>query len=483
MECPRQFNSDTCGDGVRTGSIIVLVIALGLLWPWGAMATSLGQERKVPQKIEPGTCLNAKCHGELAKGAAVHEPVSNKECDICHEQDDEEIHEFVYIDKGTELCYGCHSDQTKKKKFTHPPLKDKNRPCLACHDPHAGGPGLIKASSTAQLCIQCHKYMSSEGQSHQSGKAKGCVSCHDSHASDSPKYLRQPLPGLCLTCHEDLKESMTAGGVVHGPVAGGCVTCHDPHQIRSGKALKAKSPELCMTCHEHFNESLSAMSTRHPMLLTGDGCQRCHQPHVGQRRNLLSKVSQDLCLSCHSKDIKTASGRTIPSRTYLTDKDVHRHGPLASSNCARCHEPHGNGGFRFLRKAYPSTFYSPYSTEAYGLCFSCHDSALVTAAKTSGATNFRDGDLNLHYVHVKKPQKGRTCRVCHDAHASENVYLIRDSIQFGEWKLPIDFDKTDDGGTCAAGCHAVKTYSRAGKAASEADADAPAAKKSGKSAQ
>ena len=482
MGRPGESNNDAYHDGARAVSVILLVMALAMLCPWRT-ATLLAQDRKAPERIKPGTCLDAKCHGELAKGAAVHKPVSKKECDICHEQDDEEIHEFVYIDQGAELCYGCHSSKTEAKKFTHPPLKDKKRPCTACHDPHAGAPGLIKASSTAELCLQCHKYMSSEGLYHQSDKAKGCVGCHDSHASDSPKYLRASLPGLCHSCHEDLKQSMTSGGVVHGPVAAGCVVCHDPHQIRSGKALKAEGSKLCMNCHEHFNKAFLAMSTRHSMLLSDKACSRCHQPHVGQQENLLSAVSKDLCLSCHSKDIKTADGRLIESRAYIADKDVHRHGALASDNCAFCHEPHGNGGFRFLRKSYPSTFYSPYDADTYGLCFSCHDSALVTAATTSGATSFRDGSRNLHHVHVKKARKGRTCRVCHDAHASKNPHLIRNSIQFGKWKLPIGFAKTDSGGTCAAGCHAVKTYSRTVKAASEAHAGEPTAKSPGKSAQ
>ena len=34
-------------------------------------------------------------------------------------------------------------------------------------------------------------------------------------------------------------------------------------------------------------------------------------------------------------------------------------------------------------------------------------------------TGFRDGDVNLHYLHVNREEKGRTCRTCHEMHGSD----------------------------------------------------------------
>ena len=74
---------------------------------------------------------------------------------------------------------------------------------------------------------------------------------------------------------------------------------------------------------------------------------------------------------------------------------------------------------------------------------------------------FRDGDLNLHWVHVNR-EKGRTCRACHEVHASSNPFHIRDSVPFGrdKWELPINYEINDTGGSCAPGCHSAQIYSR-----------------------
>ena len=105
-------------------------------------------------------------------------------------------------------------------------------------------------------------------------------------------------------------------------------------------------------------------------------------------------------------------------------------------------------------------FYAPFHVEDYALCFSCHSQDLVLTKETSNLTDFRNGDLNLHYLHVNKPQRGRTCRSCHATHASNLPKHIRESVPFGTWSLPIEFKKTQTGGSCAPGCHLPKKYDR-----------------------
>ena len=84
----------------------------------------------------------------------------------------------------------------------------------------------------------------------------------------------------------------------------------------------------------------------------------------------------------------------------------------------------------------------------------------MTEAETTTVTDFRDGSRNLHFVHVNKTRKGRTCRACHETHASRRPNHIRESVPFGNWQLPVNYEKTDDGGSCAPGCHRPETYSR-----------------------
>ena len=83
-----------------------------------------------------------------------------------------------------------------------------------------------------------------------------------------------------------------------------------------------------------------------------------------------------------------------------------------------------------------------------------------------GITGFsqqtEDGLLNLHYLHVNKQDKGRTCRACHEVHASKRPAHIRESVPFGKnnWPLEINFTQHKDGGSCAPGCHKAQEYHR-----------------------
>ena len=79
--------------------------------------------------------------------------------------------------------------------------------------------------------------------------------------------------------------------------------------------------------------------------------------------------------------------------------------------------------------------------------------------RTLADTEFRNGNLNLHYRHVNRP-KGRTCTACHTPHGSRQKKLIREAFGFGDRTLPIQYEKTETGGTCATACHGPVSYDR-----------------------
>ena len=83
----------------------------------------------------------------------------------------------------------------------------------------------------------------------------------------------------------------------------------------------------------------------------------------------------------------------------------------------------------------------------------------ITDKSGVGLTRFRDGEVNLHRLHVNR-EKGRTCRACHEVHASKNPFHIRDAVPFGGrgWQLEIRFKKAETGGSCAPGCHVERAY-------------------------
>ncbi|MCP4093980.1 MAG: hypothetical protein GY747_11075 [Planctomycetes bacterium] len=81
--------------------------------------------------------------------------------------------------------------------------------------------------------------------------------------------------------------------------------------------------------------------------------------------------------------------------------------------------------------------------------------------KTSAVTDFRNGDTNLHFVHVNSC-KSRSCNICHDPHATESSHMIRSSYAFdpSHWDLAIGWKDSVNGGRCAAGCHTAFEYDR-----------------------
>ena len=89
----------------------------------------------------------------------------------------------------------------------------------------------------------------------------------------------------------------------------------------------------------------------------------------------------------------------------------------------------------------------------------CNGNSKIVLAESSTSTGFRNGDVNLHFVHVNK-EKGRSCRACHHEHASNQAKHIRDSVPFGRWTMKTEFTKTETGGGCMTGCHLPYKYDR-----------------------
>jgi len=439
------------------------------------ISTLLGQQRQAPQTIKAGSsCLAKQCHASLRTGPVVHGPLAEGDdaCQLCHEGDGNR-HAFSYPATGSELCYSCHESVTEKK-LVHAPLKDKETACTICHNPHSSlSKQLLNFKSTNDLCLSCHKEVAQGGMYHDAEKIAACTSCHQPHSSDTGSYLRGKSPDLCYSCHNDLKDTITEAAMVHGPVGLGCSSCHDAHRELAGKGLAKTAPDLCVDCHDDFKPTVAQMSSRHHLLLEEKNCSRCHEPHAGKFEQLLLGDSQSLCLSCHGEEVKSADGRVIASLKEVLAEDLHRHGPGKSLDCAVCHEPHANKQYRFFRGQYPQTFYSPYSPQAYSLCFTCHDESLATAVKTDEATEFRNGQTNLHYLHVNKKRKGRSCRTCHAWHVSKNPQLLRESVPFGQWRIPINFRATDNGGSCSPGCHQSKAYDRVNTVSDDGPSNVP----------
>ncbi|HZX94161.1 MAG TPA: cytochrome c3 family protein [Myxococcales bacterium] len=341
-------------------------------------------------------------------------------------------------------CLACHG-ALAVKKIVHPPVK--NGLCVACHEPaDEHSHRFVMRQEDKRLCTQCHAGRSNEAVLHNPVVQGLCLACHDPHQSDNLARLRKPVKDTCTTCHPSKRLEDAHAATKHGALDPEqnpkvCVACHDPHQSPYAKRLKADPP-------------------------------------------------MEVCLTCHDKPLQSPTGPLLNMKAWL---DQHpetwmRHGPVREGQCQLCHNPHGTDNLRMLRAPFPRDFYAPLEApeETYALCMGCHDRRLLQERylkdkagphrevewtereegkrlTREGITGFRNGDENLHWRHVNKPDKGRTCRACHDFHASNNPKHIRETTKFGNWEFKLNYRKTETGGGCSPGCHVERHYDRVTK--------------------
>jgi predicted CXXCH cytochrome family protein len=283
--------------------------------------------------------------------------------------------------------------------------------------------------------------------------------CHNPHASSiSPLLLGEGLD-LCGDCHEEVAEGIETAEYVHDPVEEGCIDCHGPHGGPYPKMLMAEKRQLCNECHDDVVEAAETSEVDHAAVLTEDECLNCHSPHAANNASNLKQPQRELCLGCHDRPVESG-GSVLTDMKGLLLKNKEWHKPIVEDGCSGCHQAHGSQNARLLAEPYPARFYIEFSIEEYALCFSCHEKAMVTVQWTRTRTGFRDGDRNMHFLHVNKAKRGRTCRACHEVHASPHPLHIRERTPYGKWNMPIKHQKSETGGSCHPGCHKSKNYDR-----------------------
>ncbi len=427
--------------------------------------TVLAQTPQVSQNTD--SCISAKCHSDMGQKKFIHGPVAAGKCKVCHGENNKHMkspkwNKFGKVKQDmSKTCYSCH-DKLAFKKIMHKPVQQGE--CTTCHDPHESDYKYQLTAKGADLCFKCHdKKLNKNRYVHGPAAVGGCVLCHEAHSSDFKNNLRVEGSELCFLCHTDMKKDFDDAKFTHKPVAENCANCHNPHSSAKKFMLRDDSPGLCFTCHKDKKKSIDEAPVKHAAVTEGKTCGNCHDPHMSNIAKNLILPPLDLCMSCHNQEVEAPDGSNLSNMDKLLKANADHHGPIKQKDCSGCHNPHGSSNFRILRDQYPSTFYKPFLTENYSLCFSCHEKTVVLNPRTTKLTNFRNGDVNLHYMHVNKPDKGRTCRACHETHASNNPKHLRENVSFGMFDLPLNYIKTETGGSCLPGCHQIKKYDRVNK--------------------
>lgn len=346
------------------------------------------------------------------------------------------------------------------EKVVHPPYAWGD--CTVCHTDAKGEEGLV--SEPPELCYMCHAPKDDKKFIHGPVAAGACTACHNPHESENQRLLvASSINELCVSCHVAKGETLATKAQIHPPVKDSCINCHDPHTADYRFQLPADSKmDLCVMCHTDKKEWTDTVSSKHGAIHDRpEKCQECHDPHGTNTPRMLKKASvREMCLSCHNQPLTTTEdGYVLQDIATHLEKNPDWHGPILWDDCAACHNPHGSENLRMLKKPFPKTFYAKFDKNNY-ICFECHEPEKITDMNTTTATNFRNGAKNMHYLHVNSG-KGRTCRACHDFHATKDYpHHLRKKTKFGKINFPIRYIETATGGSCAPACHARRHYDR-----------------------
>ncbi len=399
----------------------------------------------IPAAAHADGCVTAQCHQGMLKTKNIHPGA--EPCDTCHQSvstphPQKKQKTFKLAQEVPALCFQCHT-AFGTMKDVHPPVKDGM--CTTCHNPHDSNQPKLLVQPQKELCSSCHPDKVDFKYAHGPAATGDCTFCHNPHESNNGRLLLKEGASLCFMCHGDMQELMKKK-YVHPAIDMGCTACHNPHGSSYKKFFSAEGAALCYQCHPQIEDKLKSTKSIHPPIKTERGCASCHNPHSSDAPKLLPKQGKDLCLDCHKDVIKK-------NMTVL-------HGPIKDGKCTGCHDPHGTPNDKLLVKPYSPDFYVSYNENEFQLCFSCHNRDLLKFPTTTYATGFRDGDRNLHYLHVNRKDRGKRCKACHVVHGGENPKLLATTVTFGKWSLPLNYIKTETGGSCLPGCHQKYSYDR-----------------------
>ena len=160
----------------------------------------------------PITCL--QCHVTGYDPSTGTWKADGITCESCHNPiPSNHPDENMPVDKNTELCRTCHTDERFGWDTWNESAHSQNDiTCSNCHNPHSTSlkPTDLNATDSSSLCVNCHKE-TEENITHSQHIESGatCVKCHlgDSKGDDEfhqvPDHDFKPKLDACYSCHAD----------------------------------------------------------------------------------------------------------------------------------------------------------------------------------------------------------------------------------------------------------------------------------------
>lgn len=373
---------------------------------------------------------------------------------------------------------------------------EKRLQCTTCHDAHDDSNGMFLRMDNreSRMCVSCHNLDNWSFSSHSTStrgvagapqgafgrltystvKELACESCHRPHtAGGRQRLLRyEAEEDNCLICHdgsvatENISTQLTKLSThpvrnttgVHDPVEDPdsmtthveCADCHNPHESTSGPATVAPNIKPSMKGASGLTGSGTLVASAQ---FEYEVCYKCHSRQnparaVVDRVVMDNNIANEFAPSSLSYHPVEALGKNMDAPSLLQ--------PFTTTSrlyCTDCHSsdsgaagPHGSDNAPLLKKNYTVLDYTPHSSQAYALCYSCHSEASILA-------NQSFSKHSEHIVGQKTP-----CSACHDPHGvAQSTNLInfdRDIVKpRANGTGPTYTDTGDRRGTCALLCH------------------------------
>lgn len=325
--------------------------------------------------------------------------------------------------------------------------------CSSCHDAHNDdfGSFLRQSPLFSQLCLGCHDKSGWTASVHESATASwngsgidpwphadgttvaenGCMNCHQPHEAGSPPVLLgyDQEENNCLVCHNgnvgtDIDAAL--GLFSTHPVA----DFTSVHQVGEDVLTMPRHVE-CSDCH---NPHAATANDPPPPALNGALTMVSGINSEGTPVDM-AVASYEICLKCHgdnhgSQSVVTRLINNLNSRQEFHSTSISFHPvmtvgrnsdvpslipPLTETSviqCEDCHSsptgypagPHGSSFSPLLKLNYSTTDFTQESSQAYALCYSCHDRNSILG----------DQSFRKHKKHIES--KDTPCSVCHDPH-------------------------------------------------------------------
>lgn len=181
-------------------------------------------------------------------------------------------------------CVGCHGGRQTLQHWAGSTHESMGVGCVGCHSVHGNQPGMLKAVSQLDTCIDCHKeqraYLRKRSThplrdaTHIDGAGQmACSSCHNPHGSVAEHLIAaNSVNDKCYECHQEKKAPVLWE---HSAVKESCLNCHNPHGSNHEMMLTAKEPRLCQQCHEQGRHQTLAGQPG-SFLVANRSCSNCH---------------------------------------------------------------------------------------------------------------------------------------------------------------------------------------------------------------